>query len=186
MNCKALNNSGNPCKSEVYSSGLCKTHFNWYVRKSKRLKLINPELPIVLDKKLSRRARKKRKQTKIQCSGITNSGDRCKRLIRNNRQYCSQHKNQNPIPQPLKPKEYKKYIDSSAWASKSKSVRKDFGDRCRLCNREGLIHSHHRTYERLGIELPEDLTPLCKDCHDLFHVNYGYDKKTKTFKPIFS
>lgn len=30
---------------------------------------------------------------------------------------------------------------------------------------------HHRTYERLGNESPDDLTVLCRDCHKLFSQN---------------
>lgn len=44
------------------------------------------------------------------------------------------------------------------------------GGRCRLCNEGGLdvvLTMHHRTYERLGAELPDDLTCLCGVCHDV-------------------
>ena len=184
MNCKALNNSGNPCKSEVYSSGLCKAHYKWYVRKSKKLKLINPEVPIILSKapikKLSKRERRI-KAGRNQCAGITKSGNRCKILARKNQTYCRHHRNQSSSPQPIKAKNYAKYIASPEWKSKSKEIKKDFGDRCRLCNRKGILHTHHRTYERLGIEHPEDLIPLCEKCHDSFHATHTYDKKTHTF-----
>jgi hypothetical protein len=28
------------------------------------------------------------------------------------------------------------------------------------------LHMHHRTYERLGAELPSDLQVLCRPCHE--------------------
>lgn len=32
-----------------------------------------------------------------------------------------------------------------------------------------VLHVHHRTYDRLGQELPEDLEALCRPCHELEH-----------------
>lgn len=43
------------------------------------------------------------------------------------------------------------------------------GERCQLCNRGGELHVHHRTYERFGAEMEDDLTVLCAGCHDLYH-----------------
>jgi sirohydrochlorin ferrochelatase len=42
------------------------------------------------------------------------------------------------------------------------------GYRCRLCNLgspDVVLTVHHRTYERLGKELADDLTTLCMECH---------------------
>lgn len=30
------------------------------------------------------------------------------------------------------------------------------------------------TYARIGAELDDDLLPLCRDCHDLIHIEYPY------------
>jgi hypothetical protein len=44
------------------------------------------------------------------------------------------------------------------------------GHRCQVCNRGlGTLDVHHRTYERRGQELDEDLTVLCRACHGIFH-----------------
>jgi len=43
--------------------------------------------------------------------------------------------------------------------------------RCQLCNKDNILHVHHRTYERLGKELPEDLIVLCQSCHLKFHTS---------------
>lgn len=65
---------------------------------------------------------------------------------------------------------YVKYISSAAWRHHPARVAelKASGMRCRICNASGSeveLQVHHRTYERLGAELPEDLTALCVDCH---------------------
>jgi hypothetical protein len=65
---------------------------------------------------------------------------------------------------------YRMYIASDAWLespARFKALR-SAGFRCRICNAdssEAPLHAHHRTYERLGAELPDDLTALCAPCH---------------------
>lgn len=71
-------------------------------------------------------------------------------------------------------KSYKEYLLSDHWKSVSAECKLRSGKKCQLCNREGVLHVHHRTYERVGKELPEDLICLCGDCHEKFH-----DKKKK-------
>jgi hypothetical protein len=67
-------------------------------------------------------------------------------------------------------KAYQEYITSSRWRnnpSRLEELRRA-GYRCRLCNLgppEVVLTVHHRTYERLGRELADDLTTLCMDCH---------------------
>jgi 5-methylcytosine-specific restriction endonuclease McrA len=76
----------------------------------------------------------------------------------------------NGTAKPLEPKDYKRYIKSSAWRTKSNAAKKRAGYRCQFCNRhqrEVLLHSHHRTYERLGREYQNDLTVFCEDCHNI-------------------
>jgi RNA polymerase-binding transcription factor DksA len=63
---------------------------------------------------------------------------------------------------------YKAYIRSRAWKKKAEAAKVRVGNRCQLCNRprsEVQLEAHHRTYERLGHELPGDITVLCRDCH---------------------
>ena len=46
--------------------------------------------------------------------------------------------------------------------------------KCQVCNESNdkvVLDAHHRTYERLGDELPEDITVLCRDCHSLYEAN---------------
>ena len=63
---------------------------------------------------------------------------------------------------------YKAYIRSKEWKKKAEAAKVRAGNRCQLCNRpcsEVQLEAHHRTYERLGNELPGDITVLCRDCH---------------------
>jgi len=67
--------------------------------------------------------------------------------------------------------DYHKYINSSEWRAKADAAKQRVGFRCQVCNRpssEVQLDAHHRTYERLGNELPGDITVLCRDCHTLF------------------
>ena len=65
--------------------------------------------------------------------------------------------------------DYKRYICSPEWKEKADAAKTSAGWRCQLCNSKGQLHAHHRTYERLGIEEPGDITVLCADCHARFH-----------------
>lgn len=65
--------------------------------------------------------------------------------------------------------DYHRYLQSHQWKARAQAARKRAGYRCQVCNSPTDIAVHHRTYERLGHEKPEDLTVLCQDCHALFH-----------------
>lgn len=60
---------------------------------------------------------------------------------------------------------YDKCLRSQYWDSIRLLVFERDGHKCVLCNSSINLESHHRTYDRLGHELPEDLTTLCHDCH---------------------
>lgn len=64
---------------------------------------------------------------------------------------------------------YAEYLQSKHWKHTRTAAIERAGGACQLCNRTAQLHVHHRTYERLGEELPEDLTVLCKSCHERFH-----------------
>jgi 5-methylcytosine-specific restriction endonuclease McrA len=64
--------------------------------------------------------------------------------------------------------DYREYIQSKEWKSKSKAAKHRAGYRCEQCGMmkpEHLLHTHHLTYERLGYERKSDLKVLCSDCH---------------------
>lgn len=64
---------------------------------------------------------------------------------------------------------YSAYLTSPEWHARSADCKARAGYRCQLCNAAGRLHTHHRTYERLGNELGIDLIALCDDCHAKFH-----------------
>jgi len=77
-------------------------------------------------------------------------------------------------------KHYYAYLSSSAWQRKRVVVLNRAGYRCERCTSDAQpLHVHHKTYERLGDELPEDLTVLCKKCHEKEHQKQPKKKKTK-------
>lgn len=70
--------------------------------------------------------------------------------------------------------DYHEYIRSPEWREKAEAAKERAGQRCQVCNRprtEVTLDAHHRTYERLGREMPEDITVLCRDCHELYETN---------------
>lgn len=69
---------------------------------------------------------------------------------------------------------YYAYIQSDEWRQRADAAKQRAGFRCQVCNRSSVqvtLDAHHRTYERLGNERPEDITVLCRDCHGLYELN---------------
>ncbi len=73
---------------------------------------------------------------------------------------------------------YKIYLQSVEWRDKAKAIMKRDNNKCMLCNSENKLHVHHKTYDRLYDEEPEDLITLCGLCHRRRHnIN---ESKTNT------
>lgn len=94
---------------------------------------------------------------------------------------------------PRKRPEYYEYIQSDQWRQRANEAKQRAGHRCQICNRsssEVTLDAHHRTYERLGNELPGDITVLCRDCHQLFETNKKTlllpVSKSSTFDSMFA
>ena len=64
---------------------------------------------------------------------------------------------------------YNAYMSSNAWAKVKRRVLAARRAICSTCGSTANIHVHHKTYERLGAELDEDLEILCKPCHMQLH-----------------
>ena len=67
---------------------------------------------------------------------------------------------------------YRGYIQSAEWKRVATAAKERARWCCQLCNEPGnktTLHAHHRTYDRLGFEAPEDITVLCAGCHAKFH-----------------
>ena len=66
---------------------------------------------------------------------------------------------------------YREYIESEEWRRKAVQAKERAGWRCQVCNRRGdevTLDAHHRTYARLGRERPDDITVLCRECHQMY------------------
>jgi hypothetical protein len=55
------------------------------------------------------------------------------------------------------------------WGSLADACKARFLAHCAVCNGTIKLQAHHRTYERLWNEIPEDLTCLCDTCHEHYH-----------------
>lgn len=66
---------------------------------------------------------------------------------------------------------YELYLRSAAWRAVRNAAIKRAGGACEGCGRGYLVllDVHHRSYARLGAELPDDLCVLCRRCHDEAH-----------------
>lgn len=66
---------------------------------------------------------------------------------------------------------YESYMLSPRWfnsrARRAALTRN--GGMCAACGTRRSSHVHHRSYQRLGEELPEDLVALCAGCHRAQH-----------------
>lgn len=66
---------------------------------------------------------------------------------------------------------YREYLKAEHWKETRQAAIERAGSRCALCTYQGdQVDVHHRTYERLGEELPEDLAVLCHDCHEAYEL----------------
>jgi hypothetical protein len=63
--------------------------------------------------------------------------------------------------------EYIEYRKSPGWKITRAYMIKRVGGGCQQCHSSTRLQVHHRTYERLGRELPEDLLVLCEFCHKI-------------------
>lgn len=65
--------------------------------------------------------------------------------------------------------EYHSYLKSSWWIARKAAIIRYRGAWCERCGSTDRLELHHRTYERLGYELPEDVELLCWNCHRREH-----------------
>ena len=71
--------------------------------------------------------------------------------------------------------EYPAYIKSKKWARKKQEYwTSGRSTNCYICDRprNASFHMHHKTYDRLGAEHLDDLSPVCRACHTAIHKFY--------------
>ena len=168
--------------------------------KKKNINLINVHRNQKFDGHKGLQKNKRKREELVRCSGTNKDGKPCRNYVRKSKLLCGIHSgnwdasraaekerqdkwDQDEYERTVKRKKYKEYINSKDWQKKSRSAKSIYDNRCRLCNREILLHGHHRTYERLGNEIPEDITPLCVECHNMFSWHYKYNSKLNIFLP---
>jgi hypothetical protein len=60
---------------------------------------------------------------------------------------------------------YADFLETAEWQDVRTAALEAADWRCQVCNTDHRPEVHHRTYDRLGEELLEDVTVLCRDCH---------------------
>jgi hypothetical protein len=73
--------------------------------------------------------------------------------------------------------EYDAYLLSPQWQELRQQALERDGHRCRVCNSAKRLDVHHRTYERFGHEDLDDLTVLCRGCHERYHGPFDKPKQ---------
>jgi hypothetical protein len=76
-------------------------------------------------------------------------------------------------------RDYSAYLRTEHWQKLRQAALERASFRCQLCNGTVNLRAHHRTYETLGNESPDDLTVVCNSCHSKFHGNTpGHNRST--------
>ena len=99
-------------------------------------------------------------------TAIINFVSQCRMKQYENDEVQEYHEHKDETP------DYHEYINSPEWKETSRRAKVRACYRCQLCNRkcnDTTLHTHHRTYARLGIEFDEDLIVLCNGCHKKHH-----------------
>jgi 5-methylcytosine-specific restriction endonuclease McrA len=65
--------------------------------------------------------------------------------------------------------DYQEYIQSEEWKQRAHEAKRRAGWQCAVCASTKSLEAHHRTYDRLGRERPQDLVVLCWRCHRRHH-----------------
>jgi hypothetical protein len=62
---------------------------------------------------------------------------------------------------------YEAHLRSEQWAETKRRLLQERGEQCERCGEGPPLQLHHKTYERLGHELPSDLELVCLECHPI-------------------
>jgi len=65
--------------------------------------------------------------------------------------------------------EYLAYLQTRQWEMIAEAAKQAANYECALCMSDAHLNVHHRTYDRVGAELPTDLVVLCGACHKRHH-----------------
>lgn len=65
--------------------------------------------------------------------------------------------------------DYDEYLKSDVWQIRRAMALERAGYKCHVCGERENLNVHHKTYEHLGNELPEELVVLCRTHHWMEH-----------------
>jgi 5-methylcytosine-specific restriction endonuclease McrA len=68
---------------------------------------------------------------------------------------------------------YKEYLNTDYWKKFAASMKAKVNYKCQLCNGTYDLNVHHKDYHSRGIEKPQDVIVLCRNCHGKFHDKLG-------------
>ncbi len=71
------------------------------------------------------------------------------------------------------PKKYEVYINSHWWEKRKSKYYQNHERICAACRSVNFITLHHMIYGDLGNEKDEHLIPLCRRCHQEYHLLNG-------------
>lgn len=94
---------------------------------------------------------------------------RLKATEEHNRRVTEELYRKNVRLQELRAMPYKDYLLTEEWAAIRDRKLKHAQFRCELCNKQGKLSVHHKTYDHRGQEPELDLIVLCGTCHAKFH-----------------
>jgi len=84
-----------------------------------------------------------------------------------------------------KREKYHKYLESPEWDARRKWWLRRADWRCQFCNESSqALHCHHRTYDRIYQEDPDDVIVLCQTCHDWHHKKPKENDSTLNIKKL--
>ena len=64
---------------------------------------------------------------------------------------------------------YRVWLGTVQWQRRREQTLDHDDYRCQNCGSDEALVVHHTTYARVGDEWPEDLTTLCRSCHEWEH-----------------
>jgi hypothetical protein len=79
------------------------------------------------------------------------------------------------LRQALRSLPYEDYLQTPWWRARRNRALALAGYRCQRCPAKRNLEVHHRTYERIGAELDDDLEVVCRGCHEGEHFNQTQD-----------
>ena len=66
---------------------------------------------------------------------------------------------------------YQEYLKTDHWKTVSWAAKWHAGFACQICGSEKNLQVHHRDYDSLYNERPEDVTVLCSRCHEAIEIS---------------